>query len=190
MLPEVQVAHETLRCYGAGEKAVSLRQASEDAAGPPAALDIRFPHLAQTARSIATKWADRPGRTPPPFQLDAIVHSVRDQWQEQKSLGGLANREIRWLPHVIFHPEADRNAWLARDAGFMTAALARMREQTRAMRGLLRNVIRLWPKELGAAARIQSVLKEELRAATSPRLCCGRRRRWGARSSPSTPRGS
>jgi hypothetical protein len=155
---------------------VSLRQACQSTGVSKAALDIRWSHLSRTARSIARRWADRPERKPPPFQLDAIVHSVRDAWHSQKSLAALSNRELRWLPHIIFHPEAKRDAWLANDAEFMVAALVRMRERARAVRGLLRNLIRLWPKELAAAAQIQSVLNAELRAATTPRLQEWRRR--------------
>jgi hypothetical protein len=109
-------------------------------------------------------------RIPPTFQLDVIVNSVREEWKERRSLEGLSRRDMRWLPHAIFHPEADREAWLARDSAFMVEALGRMRSHARAVRSLLRNVIRLWPKELGAAAQIQGELKEALRATTSPRL--------------------
>src|SRR5688572_24137354 len=123
---------------------MSLRQACYVASGPAAALDVRWPHLSRTARAITTKWADRPVRTPPTFQLDGIVHSVAAQWKQRSSLSGLSSREVRWLPHAIFHPEADRKAWLARDAKFMGAALERMREHPRTVRSLLRNVIRLW----------------------------------------------
>src|SRR3954466_2931325 len=52
----------------------------------------------------------------------------------------------------------------------MGAALERIRERPRAVRTLLRNVVRLWPKELSAAPKIQRVLKEELRKGTSSQL--------------------
>jgi hypothetical protein len=133
-------------------------------------MEIRWPHLSQAARGIATRWADRPVRMPPAFHLDVIVDRVREEWGKRESLNGLSGRELQWLPHALFHPEADRKAWLANDVEFVGAALGRMRERPRAMRSLLQKVLRLWPKELGAAGRIQEVLKEELRAATSPRL--------------------
>jgi hypothetical protein len=129
-------------------------------------LDIRWSRLSQTARRIATRWADRPERKPPTFQFDTIVHSVRQTWETQKSLAGLSNREMRWLPHAIFHPEANRDAWLAQDVTFMAAALSSMRERGRAVRSLLRNVIRLWPKELTAAPQIQNMLNAQLPAGT------------------------
>jgi hypothetical protein len=155
---------------------VSLRQACQGAGVSKAALDIRWPQLSQTARSITSRWADRPERKPPTFQLDTIVHSVRHAWQAQKSLAGLSSREIRWLPHAIFHPEAKRDAWLAHDVTFMTAALSSMSERGRAVRSLLRNMIRLWPKDLATAQQIQSMLNMQLRTATSPRLQEWRRR--------------
>lgn len=149
---------------------MSLRQACLGAGAAAGALDVRWPHLSETARMIATTWADRPVRTPPTFQLDDIVNSVRNEWQERRSLDGVSAREMRWLPYAIFHPEANREVWLARDSAFMGAALGRVREHARGVRSLLRNVLRLWPKELPIAAQIQRVLKEELKAATSPRL--------------------
>ena len=155
---------------------MSLRQACQGAGASKAALDIRWSQLSQTARSITSRWADRPERKPPTFQLDTIVHSVRHAWQAQKSLAGLSSREIRWLPHAIFHPEAKRDAWLAQDGTFMTAALSSMRERGRAVRSLLRNMIRLWPKDLATAQQIQSMLNAQLRTATSPRLQEWRRR--------------
>jgi hypothetical protein len=70
----------------------------------------------------------------------------------------------------MFHPEANRDAWLAQDVAFTTAALNSIRERTSAVRSLLRNVIRLWPKELAAAPKIQGMLTAQLRTATSAPL--------------------
>lgn len=148
---------------------MSLRQACERST-PAVALDVRWPHLSQTARRIATKWADRPVRVIPTFQLDVIVDSVRSGWHQRKSLEALSRREMRWLPHAIFHPEANKEAWLARDKSFMVAALGSMRQHGRSVRSLLRNLIRLWPSDLSTAGQIRSVLNEELRSATSSRL--------------------
>lgn len=155
---------------------MDLRQSCQMADLAIAPIEIGFPRLSQTARIIATKWADRPVRTPPVFQLDTIVQSVRHQWHADKNLSTLSSREIRWLPHVIFHPEGERQTWLARDTAFMSAALEKLREHSRAVRTLLRNVLRLWPRDVEAAPQIQRLLMSELRAATSPRLQEWRRR--------------
>lgn len=155
---------------------MSLRQACQGAGASTVALEIRWSHLSHTARTIASRWADRPERKPLAFQLDAIVQTVRQTWRAQKSLAGLTGREIRWLPHVIFHPEGNQNAWLAQDVPFMTAALSSMSERGRAVRSLLRNVIRLWPNELTAAPQIRSMLDTQLRTDTSSRLGVWRRR--------------
>jgi hypothetical protein len=76
----------------------------------------------------------------------------------------------------MFHPDSNRDAWLARDADFMTAALSVIRARPRGVRSLLRTVLRLWPKELDTATQIQFVLKSELRDTKSPRLL-----EWGRR---------
>jgi hypothetical protein len=149
---------------------VSLRQACLGVGVSKAALEIKWPHLSETASSITSLWADRPERKLPTFELDTIVHRVRSAWQAKKSLAGLTGCDMRWLPHAIFHPEATRDAWLAHDTAFMTAALDSMRGRGRTVRTLLRNVIRLWPKELTAAGQIQRILNAELRAATTPKL--------------------
>src|SRR6187401_1960621 len=114
--PRRQATREREHVCSSGQQecVVSLRQACEGAEAPATALEVRWPSLSKTARSIATKWADRPVRTPPPFQLDVIVNRIRDEWRERRDLLGLPSREARWLPHAIFHPEPDRQAWLAR----------------------------------------------------------------------------
>lgn len=149
---------------------MSLRDACRRAAEPPAQLDITWRHLPLASRSIATKWADRPVRPLPTFQLKAIVDSVRREWAARGHLRDLARRDAGWLPYAIFHPEADKDAWLAQDAHLLEAALERIRERARTVRSLVRNVIRLWPKDLATSALIQQMLLTELRSSTTPRM--------------------
>ncbi|WP_291980616.1 EH signature domain-containing protein [Luteitalea sp.] len=149
---------------------MSLRQACQSAELRPRPVEVQWPKLSGMATTISTQWADRPERKPPTFQLDPIVQRVREAWRANKGLDGLTQREVRWLPHAVFHPEAYRDQWLARDSDLMTSVLTRVRERPRGIRSLLRNVIRLWPSELPVLGRIESVLANDLLSATSPRL--------------------
>ena len=129
-------------------------------------IDIAWRRLDAARRTVSAKWADRPVRSLPAFQLDSIVGSVRDEWTRQGHLNDLPRKDVTWLPYAVFHPESNKDAWLARDANFMEAALSRMRLRTRTVRSLLRNVLRLWPKDLSTSGQIQQMLLEELGSAT------------------------
>lgn len=155
---------------------MSLRDACRRAAEPPEPVDITWHYLPAAGRAIASKWADRPVRPLPTFELDAIVGSARLQWTSRGNLEALSRRDAGWLPYALFHPESDPDAWLARDAGFVDAALVRMRQRTRGVRSLLRNVLRLWPKDLSTVVQIQQMLVAELRGATTPRMVQWRQR--------------
>jgi hypothetical protein len=137
---------------------------------------LQWPKLEQTSAHLAGMWSDRPERKLPTFQLDEFVTSVEGAWRAGKNLESLTGREAKWLPHVVFHPEADRKAWLARDSRLMGAALARIKQRPGSMRALLKNVFRLWPTELEAAPAIWRTLSSQLLIATSPKL-----REWNRR---------
>ncbi len=149
---------------------MSLRRACSGFEPDESALLLRWPTLTETASSLAALWSDRPERKLPTFQLDELVVGVESLWRTQRNLDSLSGRESRLLPHVVFHPDANRDAWLARDTKLMDAALARIKERPATLRALLRNVLRLWPSELAAAPAIFRTLSSQLDIATSPRL--------------------
>lgn len=156
---------------------MTLRGACRDFEVNQGALNLKWPKLITAAAAVSAQWSDRPERKLPVFELDRIVRDVEDRWKTEETLDGLSPRESRWLPHVLFHPESDRDAWLSRNSGLVEAALQRIRQRPATLRALLRNVLRVWPAELPSAPRIWRLLLNELPQATSPRL-----REWARRT--------
>src|SRR6476469_4878107 len=115
---------------------MGLREICQGRTTFAAPAEFRWPELTRAAKTIEQRWSDQPVVPVPSFQLEPLKERVLETWKRDRHLDALIRKDARWVPHILYHPEVEREAWLAHDSNFVDASLRVITRSERSVRTL------------------------------------------------------
>ena len=160
--------------------APSLKDALERWMGLPELEPVFKPRLTQATASKVARLFDVPPRPPPPYDLEELYRRVTATWRRDHSLEGVANRDLRRLPWVLFYPQPqDHRAQRQGPSGCLGAQPGILREygqwvsaghRTPSSLALLHEFLRVYPVDLRTFDDLRRLLQKVVQATSSPPL--------------------